>query len=289
MYIKNFKKEGTCIFILFFLLITGFNSNSLLAKSKKSLDSKEYKILLKARKFKNSNAGTSTFLQLVINLAAEHGIPFSAGPGRKSSYSREVVYLDTKDFDLYENNYILRKRYRLSDKKHDIVLKYRAKSFQEAENANVEVTSSFKGNKKFEEDISSKSGNNFNSVFSLSNKVKSDIKDIPKTINGLSTVFPILSKLKIPGIAKLSTVNNRKIIEKKYSPGFLYFSNKVKGETALSIWYLNEKVLIAEFSFTVKLKSKGPNKVIKNFFTELNRRSIHWKEKGTTKTSLIYK
>ncbi len=290
MFTRNAEKN-IVIFMLFFLFTTIFTVSPLLSKSrnkKNTLDSKEFKILLKAIKFKNPTAGASTFLQLVINLAAEHGIPFSAGPGRESSITREVIFLDTRDFDFYKNSYILRKRYRSSDNKHDVVLKYRAKSFQDAENANVEATSIFKGKKKFEEDINCKTDNSFKSVFSLSNKIKSDIKKIPETIEGLSKVFPIIGKIKIPGNSKVTTVNNRKIIEKKYSPGLLYFSNKVKGETALSIWYLNEKVLVAEFSFTVKLKSKIPDEVINNFFLELSKRSVHWKEKGTTKTSLIY-
>lgn len=285
--------EGRCRILIVLLISVFFLELPLLCKKNSrssEADSREYKILLAAKNFSDPSSGVQSYVQLLIETAGELDIPFSAGPGRSPDYTREVLFYDTRDFELYKNGYILRQRYRRSDKKYDLVLKFRSDSLHEAQQAEVYAGAEYKDDIELQEDIIPAGHNSgLISKFSLSNKLKTSLGHVEQSISGLSSVFPPLMKLGIPEKTKLEIVNGRRIIEKKYSPGLLSISDKTDLEAVLSVWFLNGKVLVAEFSFTAPIKSDKFNKKVRDFFLAMNRKSAAWKQTGATKTSLIYK
>ena len=96
----------------------------------------ECKIILKTDEFTSSKA-FKKYAKLVAQAAAEVGIGFDTSSAKSSRPAiREVMFLDTKDFRLYNNAFILRRRVRFEDgfpaEEPEIVFKFRHPDQQHA-------------------------------------------------------------------------------------------------------------------------------------------------------------
>src|SRR5215831_14536056 len=96
----------------------------------------ECKLILRADHF-SSAASFHEYAKLVRQAAEDHGIDFTAEHLKAAKpRTREVIFLDTKDFSLYNNAFILRRRVTYEDGfpvgEPEVVFKFRHPDLQTA-------------------------------------------------------------------------------------------------------------------------------------------------------------
>lgn len=300
----------TCIliFTIGFIIFLVSNQNALAIQDEDAiyfedytnryeLSAREYKILLKPKKFSDAADGASEYWNIVEDLAKKMKIKIEKNSDSEKYDTRYVHYLDTPEHDINKTGYIIRVRKWKGDKKFELSLKFRSKNKEMASQADVAMIDYYEPDIKFEEDLSIL-GTDFNliPVFSLRNRTKV-LKQIPgKKLKKFAELFPVLSDINVDTDKKILPVNDMIITEKTFYPGVLDFGNDIKCEASISIWKLSEsdrgKKFLAEFSFKNKnyndLVNTEINPKIKKFFLELNKESKNWKALGTTKTSMVY-
>ncbi len=214
---------------------------------------------------------------------------------------REVVFLDTKDFALYNNAFILRRRIQYEDGfpvgDPEVVFKFRHPDLQTA--AEMDVRPKIAGDYriKFKAEalpLREKLGGlrllySHNVEFALQQEMHS------VSLAALADFFPALAKL--GKSAKRITLVNHTIVEEVLQDlGVLDFGKGVTAKTNAALWRErgDHKLLIGEFSFESKFKRRSDlhEKALercKRFFISLQEIARDWISLGTTKTGIVYR
>jgi hypothetical protein len=214
---------------------------------------------------------------------------------------REVIFLDTKDFSLYNNAFILRRRIAYVDGfpvgNPEIVFKFRHPDLQTA--AEMDVRPNIMGEYlvKFKAEalpLKDKLGGyrllySHNVEFELQRELHST------SIAALAEFFPALSKLK-KSSKKVDLVNHVIVEEVLQDLGILDFGKGVTAKANAALWRErgDHKLLIGEFAFECKFKrredlvDKSLEKV-RRFFLLLQEMAKDWISLGTTKTGIVYR
>jgi hypothetical protein len=214
---------------------------------------------------------------------------------------REVIFLDTKDFSLYNNAFILRRRIAYVDGfpvgNPEIVFKFRHPDLQTAAEMDVRPNIMGKYLVKFKAEalpLKDKLGGyrllySHNVEFELQRELHST------SIAALAEFFPALSKLK-KSSKKVDLVNHTIVEEVLQDLGILDFGKGVTAKANAALWRErgDHKLLIGEFAFECKFKrredlvDKSLEKV-RRFFLLLQELAKDWISLGTTKTGIVYR
>ena len=263
----------------------------------------ECKLILKPDRFTSAKVFFD-YGKLVAQTAKKFGIGFIDKDVVLKPAIREVVFLDTGDFRLYNNAFILRCRIRYEDGfpagDPEIVFKYRHPDMQKA--AELDVRPNIAGNYriKFKAEalpLKDQVGgyrmlSSHNIQFPLSQAPEGD----RTSMTTLARVFPVLATLKTSESERVELVNQTIVEEVLQDLGVLDFGHGNTAEANIAIWRERGTLhpMCGEFAFEVKfqrrdeLHEKAMDRC-RQFFIELQQAGRDWLFLGTTKTGLVYR
>jgi hypothetical protein len=264
----------------------------------------ECKLILKPVRF-TSVESFHEYAKLVQRTAEAHDIDFSTdhSKGMKPRI-REVVFLDTKDFSLYNNAFILRRRITYEDGfpvgDPEVVFKFRHPEMQRA--AELDVRPNIRGEYKikFKAEalpLKDKIGG-YRLLFSHNVEFPlSEAQGLDRiSLSTLAEVFPALGALKASGVKRIVLVNQTIVEEVLQDLGVLDFGKGVTAKSNAALWRErgDHKPLVGEFSFECKFKRRDEldDKAMehcKEFFVALQEIGRDWISLGTTKTGVVYR
>jgi hypothetical protein len=263
----------------------------------------ECKLILKPDRFTAAKVFFE-YGELVTQTAKKFGIDFNNKRVALKPAIREVLFLDTADFRLYNNSFILRRRIRYQDGfpagEPEIVFKFRHPDIQKA--AELDVRPNIAGNYriKFKAEalpLKDQVGGyrllfSHNAQFPLSQAPEGD-----RTAMGtLGRVFPALEPLKTSDTDRVELVNQTIVEEVLQDLGVLDFGKGVTAEANIAIWRERgtHQPMCGEFAFEAKFKrreelhEKAMDRCYQ-FFIALQQSGYDWLSLGTTKTGLVYR
>lgn len=264
----------------------------------------EAKLILKPDGFTSVDSFRD-FGKLVKRSAKNLGVGFIADPesGRRPEI-REIIFVDTPDFALYNNAFILRRRISYVDGfpvgDPEIVFKFRHPDEQVA--AAVDLRPNIDGayRIKFKAEalpLKDQIGGyrvlySHNCQFGLSQAHETN----RSAISTLARVFPALVALKRPTEERVILVSEAIVEEVLLPLGKLDFGKGILAKCDVSLWRTRGEhmPLVGEFAFQAKFDRKQDvgekqKKLCVQFYTTLQHDVKGWLSLGTTKTGTVYR
>ena len=264
----------------------------------------ECKIILKPDRF-TSKQGFIDFAKIVKQAAEKADIDLSTGhlEGQRPEI-REVVFLDTSDFRLYNHAFILRRRITYEDGfpvgDPEVVFKFRHPDAQKA--ADLDVRPHIPGvyKIKFKAEmlpLKDKLGGmrilySHNAEFGLSQAKLAD----RTAMATLLRFFPCLAPLKRSTADTVELVNQMIVEEVLFDLGKVDFGKGVVAKNDLALWRArgDHSALIGEYSFQAKFDRKDDlhpkvQRRVEEFFLAVQSHAHEWVSLGTTKTGIVYR
>jgi hypothetical protein len=261
---------------------------------------REYKILLKPDRFATEH-GFKDFFKLLRHATAELDVALSSDHVADAAHQiREIVFLDTPKFDLYNHAFILRKRTIFRDGLKvgdpELALKYRHLDIDKA--AQIDVRPGIEGEcrVKFKDELlplrdrlgDMRSLYSHNCVLGVAEvRAGAHIKDVLNT-------FPALRQVDMAG-RTIDLVNHVAVEEVLADLGELHFGHGLQGKANVASWrrLADDKPFIGEFAFQCRFVRaddlhKKAKKRSEEFFKAFQKIAGEWVEPGVTKTSLVY-
>lgn len=264
----------------------------------------EAKIILSGMRF-TSVQSFREFTKLVRRAAKQAKVDFEseAMEGVRPQI-REVLFLDTKDFLLYNNAFILRRRTVYEDGfpagEPEIVFKFRHPDLETASQCDVRPTIPGDYRIKFKEEwVPEKSGiGGSRSLFSHNVEFKLNPLHYENLSSSheLTEIFPPLRPLLTKTRRRLEFVNHTAVEEVLQQTGVLHFGKGFEAGSNISVWRTrgDQRQLVGEFSFQCKfrrredLSAKAMDRCAE-FFRILQYEAQDWISLGTTKTGAVYR
>ena len=263
----------------------------------------ESKVILKPDRFTAAKVFFE-YGRLVAKTAKEFGIGFAnEGIGLKPEI-REVLFLDTPDYRLYNNAFILRRRIRYEHGfptgDPEIVFKFRHPDMQKAAELDVRpnIAGSYRIKFKAEALPLKDQVGGYRLLFS--HNVQFPLSQAPEgdrtSMATLARVFPALTALKSSKADCVELVNDTIVEEVLQDLGVLDFGKGITAESNIAIWRERgrHRPLCGEFAFQAKFKRRDDlhEKAMersRQFFIALQQSGHDWLLLGTTKTGLVYR
>jgi hypothetical protein len=264
----------------------------------------ECKVILKPDRIVSSKSFLE-FGDKVARTAEKHAVGFETEKLRKRDVRvREVLFLDTRDFQLYNNAFILRLRVPYEDGfpvgDPEVVFKFRHPDMEKA--AGVDVRPNVSGDFliKFKSEalpLKHEVGGlrllySHNVEFGLSTVRLYD----PTSWHTLAEIFPTLSALPGSSGDHVKLVSDVIVEEVLQDLGVLDFGKGITGKADVALWRAPgaHRALIGEFSFQLKFKRlddlhQKAKKKCEEFFCALQNDVRDWVALGTTKTGAVYR
>src|SRR5712692_852168 len=226
----------------------------------------ECKLILRPNRF-TSRKRLFDFGKVVRRSAEESGIEFlSQGFADEPLQIREVLFLDTADFQLYNNAFILRRRIPYKDGfptgDPEIVFKYRHPDMQKVAEMDVRPRIAGDYRIKFKAEflpLKNALGGirtlfSHNVEFGMSQVQEGDPKSLDFIVQGL----PALQTLKRSPGERVELVAGTIVEEVLQNVGVLDFGKGIRAVTNVALWRArgDHRQLIGEFAFQVKLKRR---------------------------------
>ena len=219
--------------------------------------------------------------------AKEAGIDFSRKPFKDAKPRiREVLFLDTPDFRLYNNAFILRRRtdyvdgFAVGDP--EIVFKYRHPDLQKV--ADMDIRPQIAGDHRI--------------------KFKAETLPLKDQIGGVRTLYSHNAQFPLSHVhaadkaamATLVRVNHTAVEEVLLDIGMLDFGKGVEAKANVAVWRTrgNEKQLVGEFAYQCKFEREDERHAVamkraEQLFILLQEAASDWISLGTTKTGTVYR
>lgn len=278
----------------------------------RSLDSREFKLIVKPEIFIDINAGIKKVQRLIDNEIKKLNGKFKSDESELKLKYRRTYFLDTPDFRLHSKNFFLRIREDNKPPKYNITLKCRHPDRYISSAYNLSDSNTHE--LKFEEDIIAPHV----SKFSISLNFDQDQKPNLKSIKDLKSEFRGLRSYDL-GDGKLLKVNNFEADEISVKLGKVAYNEKNgqdkddnKVNLFLNFWYSpKDKKLpvIVEFTYSYSALKRNisslnngnkdkmlieefPYYIVKNtyeFYTALQSTEIADLSASRTKTEFAYK
>lgn len=263
----------------------------------------ECKLILKPERFTSAKVFLE-YGELVARTAKQFGIGFSNKGVVLRPEFREVLFLDTADFQLYNNAFILRRRIGYEDgfpaADPEIVFKFRHPDLQKA--AELDVRPGIAGLHRIKFKAEALPLKNEVGGYRLlySHNVQFGLSQAPEgdrtSMTMLAGIFPALAGLKERGVERVELVNQTYVEEVLQDLGVLDFGKGVTAGANIAIWRerATHQRLCGEFAFQAKFKRRDElhEKAMERctqFFIELQQAGRDWLSLGTTKTGLVYR
>ena len=264
----------------------------------------ECKVILKPNHF-TSRQSLFDFAKIIRRPAKEHGVGFDIdGFADEPLQIREVIFLDTADFRLYNNAFILRRRIAYKDGfpigDPEIVFKYRHPDLQKT--AEVDVRPRINGDYKVKfkaEALPLKDGlggirilYSHNVEFGLSSVREGD----RTSMDTIVSVLPALESIRKGPGERIELVNGTIVEEVLQDIGVLDFGKGITAVANVALWRTrgDHSPLIGEFAFQIRFKRREElnEKAMargKAFFLSLQNNARDWIALGATKTGVVYR
>lgn len=230
----------------------------------RSLDSREFKLILKPKIFQDLNEGIKKVQKIIDKEVDMLNGKFKPDSDLKQKF-RRTYYLDTPNFRLQSKNFFLRVREDKESNKYDTTLKCRHPDRYIS--SSYDLSSSIKKSTiKFEEDIIAPHVSKFSISVNFEEYQEPEINNLEK----LKTIFPELQTQDL-GDGILEKVNKFEAKEISVKLGKISYSNNNKDreddddeiKTFLNLWYSPKnkgKPVIVEFTYdyaAIKKKEEG--------------------------------
>ena len=263
----------------------------------------ECKLILKPDRFTAAQVFFE-YGQLVAQTAKQCGIGFNDKGIVLKPAIREVLFLDTADFQLYNHAFILRQRIAYEDGfpvgDPEIVFKFRHPDLQTA--AELDVRPNIAGHYriKFKAEALPLKDQVGGYRLLFSHNVQFPLSQAPEgdrtAMGTLARVFPALAALQTADTDRVALVNQTIVEEVLQDLGVLDFGRGVTAESNIAIWRERgtHHPLCGEFAFEAKFKRRDDlhEKAMercRQFFIGLQQSGRDWLALGTTKTGLVYR
>ncbi len=216
---------------------------------------------------------------------------------------REVMFLDTADFRLYNNSYILRRRTAYQDgfptQDPEIVFKFRNADIAKAAAVDVRPKISGPYRVKFKSEalpLKDQPGGfrllfSHNCIFPLSSVHEPD----RTSLRTIGRILPAIAGLIGEDEGKVELVNSTLVEEVLMDLGTVEFGKGNVTKANISLWrsLADHKVMCGEFAFQAKFDNTGNvaaaiKQRVEDFYIKLQLFSAGWLLFGTTKTGLVY-
>jgi len=264
----------------------------------------ECKLILKAERF-TSVKSFRQFADLVRRASASSGVDFDiSGCAGLPPQIREVLFLDTPGFQLYNNAFILRRRTLFENGfpvgEPEVVFKFRHPDLQTA--AETDVRPSIPGPHvmKFKAEalpLKERLGG-FRLLYSHTVQFLTSAVPDSETHTAareIAKALPVLQRLSFAGDEQVQLVNQMIVEEVLQDLGVLDFGKGITARANASLWRSRgeHRSLVGEFSFQTRfrrrdeLHEKALHRVQK-FFVELQEALGEWVALSTTKTGVVY-
>jgi hypothetical protein len=263
----------------------------------------ECKLILKPDRF----TAAKVFLdygKLVAKTAKEFGVGLANKDVVLRPAIREVVFLDTADFRLYNNAFILRQRVAYESGfpagEPEIVCKFRHPDLQKA--AALDMRPNIAGNYriKFKAEALPLKDQVGGLRLLFSHNVQFTLSQLPMgdrtSMATLARVFPALAALKTSDNDRVELVNQTIVEEVLQELGVLDFGKGITADSNISIWRERgtHHPLCGEFAFQARFKRREDvhEKAMarcQQFFIALQQSAHDWLILGATKTALVYR
>lgn len=262
------------------------------------------KLILKPDQFTSVDSFRE-FGRIVRNTARDVGVEFIQDKGfNQRPEIREIVFLDTPDFALYSNAFILRRRVSYLDGfpagDPEIVFKFRHPNAQAAAAVDVRPKIAGKYRIKFKAEalpLKDEVGGyrilySHNCQFGISQCHEGGMTAMAT----LNRVFPALAHLEKPGAERVSLVNEGIVEEVLLPLGTLNFGKGMLANCDIALWRTRGEhlPLVGEFAFQAKFDdlasvAEKQRKLVAIFYVALQRAVAPWLALGVTKTAMVYR
>lgn len=238
----------------------------------KSLDSREFKLILKPNLFKEFNSGIKKVQEIIDTEVNNLSGTFKSRDSDLKLKHRKTYYLDSSDFRLNSKNFFLRIREDKKSRKYDVTLKCRHPDRYISSAYDLSDLKMY--DTKFEEDIISP----HTSKFSASVNFEQDQKPKFDSIEELRSIFPRLISYDI-GHGKLFKVNNFEAKEISVKLGKIVYDGKKsnnkddnKVSLLLNLWYSpKDESVPAIVELTYSYKAIKPSPTVSNKINKDNK------------------
>jgi hypothetical protein len=264
----------------------------------------ESKIILKPDRFTSVEAFWE-FAKIVRRTARKTDVGFSTKEfEHERPQIREVVFLDTEDFRLYNNAFILRRRIPYRDGfpvgDPEIVFKFRHPDLQRAARTDVRPRIDGDSRIKFKAEalpLKDQVGAvrmlfSHNVEFPLSHVHEGD----RTSMETVARVLPALARLKRRKGERIELVNQTIVEEVLQDIGMLDFGKGIGAKANVALWRArgDHAPLVGEFAYQIKFKKRGDlhakaMRRAEQFFVSLQHEAASWLLLGATKTGIVYR
>jgi hypothetical protein len=217
---------------------------------------------------------------------------------------REVMFVDTADFRLYNNAFILRRRIPYQDGfpvgDPEVVFKFRHPDRDTA--AAIDVRPKIFGDYKIKfkaEALPLKTEiGGYRLLFSHNVQFPiTSVHEADKTsLKTIAKVLPAVADLIGTGEGKVELVNHTLVEEVLLDLGTLEFNKEVSCKANIALWrsLADHSVMCGEFAFQAKFANgdafhQDARNRIEQFFIDMQQIAAAWVSLGTTKTGLVYR
>ena len=265
----------------------------------------ECKLILRPNHF-TSRKSFFDFAKLMRRPAAASGVKFSTGEFVNAPLQiREVLFLDTRDFRLYNNAFILRRRIPYRDGfpagDPEIVFKFRHPDVQKA--AALDVRPDIPGDYriKFKAEVLPLKDALGGMRMLYSHNVELSLSSLRQdedrsTLAALIRIFPALASLKTRPGDRVELVGDTIVEEVLQDIGTLDFGDGAIATCNVALWRArgDHRPLIGEFGYQLKYRRGGKlnDRAMKRaeaFFLALQSEARDWIALGATKTAVVYR
>lgn len=264
------------------------------------------KLLLRPNKFV-SRESLFDFGKVMREPAREHGVSYSIdGFGSQPVSIREVLFIDTEDFRLYNNAFILRRRIPYKDGfpigDPEIVFKFRHPDIQMAAETDVRPNILGDHRVKFKcqaVPLKDKLGGIrllfshnvqfFRSAIGIGHENVHDM-------DALTTLLPVLARVRKTPKEEIKLVSNTIVEEVLQDIGMLDFGQGITCKANVAIWRTRgeHRPLIGEFALQFRFQNrdqlgKEAMKRAEGFFVDLQYAAEDYIMLNATKTATVYR
>jgi hypothetical protein len=264
----------------------------------------ECKLILKGDRF-TAESNFDDFGKIVKRAAEATDVGFSRKPFKDARPQvREVLFLDTADFKLYNNAFILRRRvayengFAVSDP--EIVFKFRHPDRQKA--AEMDVRPKIFGDHKvkFKAEALPLKDQTGGYRLLFSHNVEFPLSAVHEpnrtSMATLLRVLPALKVLKLPETESVALVNTTAVEEVLKDIAMLDFGKGIEAKANVAVWRTrgDQKQLVGEFAYQIKVDKREDLHLLarrrcEQFFINLQYAAQEWLALGTTKTGAVYR
>jgi len=264
----------------------------------------ECKLILRPNHFV-SRKSFFDFAKVMRRPAADAGVAFlTDGFADRPLQIREVLFMDTADFRLYNNAFILRRRIPYSEGfpigDPEIVFKFRHPSIQQT--AETDVRPNIRGDFriKFKAEVLPLKDRIGGMRILFSHNVEFGLSALEEgdhtSLESIVQMLPALSSLKRSKGERVALVGDTIVEEVLQDIGILDFGAGITAGANVALWRSRgeHRPLIGEFAFQIKFKRREDLndqalRRVEAFFLGLQDAAKDWIALGATKTGVVYR